>query len=149
MVADDIRAWDQTSRIGVAGIPDTYFGPDRLNPERKPKGHYYLVRYEGGPNNIEGDVFKTRRWTLVSGAGFHTMPHYDASGLCTFTLLPCGGKAWGFVLPPNRNATARDAWETYVEMAVNCDHVREESETLLPAMGCTVHNLLLTPGTLL
>lgn len=109
---------------------------------------FALHRQNAGPSETNYDLLTYRRWVLLSGGGFVTWPHYDAAGFCTWTLLTCGAKLWGYVLPKKEGITTSEASKIYLEMAQAMDLYYGSPETDVPHLA-DIFNLLLTPGTLL
>lgn len=62
------------------------------------------------PSNekVSLDFFKIRSWNLFHMAGYHTLAHKDAEGLCTYIIVETGFKMWNVIRPGNGYLDAKD-----------------------------------------
>ena len=103
-----------------------------------------------GPQVIENDVGRARRWALASGNTFYTYPHYDAAGFCTWSMLSTGTKVWSYLRPKvHDEASTTEASQTILQLAGAAATSESTSAPEEIPKLATAHNLFLTPGTLL
>lgn len=103
---------------------------------------------KGGPEYIESDVDKMRRWILLSAALFYTWPHHDAAGLITWISLLTGMKIWSYIVPKNPADDEETASKQYIELVEAMNHISVDTENRLPDIA-TAHNFFLAPNTIL
>lgn len=137
--------WERTAGMGFkTGANRTdRDGKDGENPTR------YIINCDANGSYVqETDISKLRRWTLLSSRGFVTYPHHDASGLCTWTTLTSGSKAWCYLVPKRKPQTMKQASRVYIRIALDADHMDCASEVLLQEHS-EAHVLFLTKNSLL
>lgn len=102
-----------------------------------------------GPSVLEHDVNRLRRWALLTGDGFYTYPHYDASGLCTWMQVSTGVKIWSYLRIRNADTDTASSSKQFIKV-VNSAGIwnYKTASKKLPTLA-DLHNLFLTPGTLL
>ena len=161
MLSADVHAWNSTFSLGATTKP----GMPSRNPliytksragsrVAKPLTPEAIVSDlnidHAGPGQREFDITRWRRWALASGNTFYTYPHYDASGLCTWSMITVGMKVWSYLRPKIDDPTSiPEAAKAFINVANAAGSVNYgKASTTLPAM-VGLHNLFLTPGTLL
>ena len=118
---------------------------ERSLPEHLRERHFN----HNGPTNVEYDVVRMQRWALITQSLFWTPPHHDGSGLGTWMQVTSGMKAWSYIRPKAFAGATDSASAAYLELAAASSLPELPSAPDIFAGKCTVHNLFLTPGTLL
>ena len=163
LLSDDLHAFRSTFALGTSTrrkrpSPDpTKPGPglmqagsDNSQPITPSILQADRIMNSGGPEIMEHDVNRARRWALASQHTFFTYPHYDASGFCTWSMITTGTKVWSYIsLDVSKTRTLQEASQQSINLAsaaATTDSV--DAPEVFPKLA-TAHNLFLTPGTLL
>ena len=160
-LASDVQAWKKTFRLGFTEqkrMPDmhpikTVMKSAGSSIPRQITPDIVISKRcvdNAGPGVKENDIGRSRYWALASGNTFYTYPHYDASGMCTWGMLTVGTKVWSYLRPNIENdKNTKEASRALISIANKCGPVQwPQASTKLPPKA-SVHNLFLTPGTLL
>lgn len=160
-LAGNVHCWKKTFRLGYqekTRLPTNH--PIRNQPTSAGSSSARTITQEmilehrnhslGGPGVKEIDLGRTRYWALASGHTFYTYPHYDASGMGTWSIVTAGIKVWSYLRCNISNPRGTvDTSKAIVDIANALGPtVYEKTPTLVPTMA-TPHNIFLTAGTLL
>ena len=161
LLAADVHSWNMTAMLGATShknVPK----PNPLKNAPRSAGSSVAqslksgdeqsgrIMDEYGPAFKEADLTTWRHWALAAGHAFYTYPHYDASGLCTWTMITEGMKVWSYLVPKDQGVGGMlSASKISVELANAAGPSQyNKASTTMPKMA-NLHNLFLTPGSLL
>ena len=161
LLAADVHAWNMTAMLGATARksvpkqnPLKYAarsaGTSVTQSVKSGDEQVGRIMDEYGPALKEADVTTWRHWALAAGHAFYTYPHYDASGLCTWTMITEGMKVWSYLVPKDQGVGGMVfATKVSIELA-NAAGPSQYNNALTTMPKLTnLHNLFLTPGSLL
>ncbi len=144
LLSDDVNAWQASDMF-------TFVDKPTRKRSRQQASFESIIRCSSnGRPTDDRDISRSRRWALLSARGFYTHSHTDAGGFCTWTMLTCGGKVWGYVYPKGHfdPTNCRQASAAYIHLTDAADYLNGTPEVDLQQCAI-VRNIILAPGTLL